>query len=338
MADQAGAVAGGAAQLVAHAATKALLFLVAGAWLTALGTKQLDALRGAARRWPLMGVLFAIGCLSLAGIAPLSLWATKDQVLAAAGVNSTALYVVGLAAAAMSAAYAGKALAIAWSSPVEDPAYDTEAIGTRRVASWQQAPLVPLAAGAAVLGMLVLPTMMQPITDAVGLPAPPSPGAVELAVSAVLALIVLRLAVRFSMPAPAWAARWLALDQCAHTLVVRPILATAAMLARFDDRVIDRAVHGAASTVSTAAQRLAHIDSRSIDGEVGSVAAATTRTGERLARIDTRFVDGAVEDVARGARGLGTLARKTQTGQVHHYYVHAVVVLAAAVLFVLIVR
>ncbi|MBB0990193.1 NADH-quinone oxidoreductase subunit L, partial [Dietzia sp. SLG510A3-30A2] len=42
-----GAAAGGAAHLVAHAATKALLFLVAGAWLTALGTKQLDALRGA---------------------------------------------------------------------------------------------------------------------------------------------------------------------------------------------------------------------------------------------------------------------------------------------------
>jgi NADH:ubiquinone oxidoreductase subunit 5 (subunit L)/multisubunit Na+/H+ antiporter MnhA subunit len=43
-------VSGGAAHLVAHASTKALLFLAAGAWLTALGTKQLAGLRGVAPR------------------------------------------------------------------------------------------------------------------------------------------------------------------------------------------------------------------------------------------------------------------------------------------------
>ena len=45
-----GAVSGGMSFLMAHAATKALLFLAAGIWLTALGTKQLSALRGVARR------------------------------------------------------------------------------------------------------------------------------------------------------------------------------------------------------------------------------------------------------------------------------------------------
>lgn len=98
---------GGAVHLVAHAATKALLFLVAGVWLSASGTKQqLGALVGAARRWPLVGVSAAVGALALAGVAPLSLWATKDAVLAAALEESPALYVVGLAASAMSAVYA----------------------------------------------------------------------------------------------------------------------------------------------------------------------------------------------------------------------------------------
>ena len=60
-----GATAGGTAQLIAHAATKALLFLIAGAWLAATGTKQLHALRGVGRRWPLVGVTFMIGALSL---------------------------------------------------------------------------------------------------------------------------------------------------------------------------------------------------------------------------------------------------------------------------------
>ncbi|MDP9430646.1 MAG: NADH-quinone oxidoreductase subunit L, partial [Actinomycetota bacterium] len=50
-----GATAGGTAQLVAHAAVKAGLFVAAGAWLTALGTRQLAGLRGAARRYPGVG-------------------------------------------------------------------------------------------------------------------------------------------------------------------------------------------------------------------------------------------------------------------------------------------
>ena len=86
----AGGVRAGTLQLVAHAATKSLLFLAAGAWLVALGTKQLPALRGAARRYPLVGVTFTIGAAVLAGWPPGSLWVAKDQVLAAALRDSPA--------------------------------------------------------------------------------------------------------------------------------------------------------------------------------------------------------------------------------------------------------
>ncbi|OEV12127.1 NADH dehydrogenase, partial [Streptomyces nanshensis] len=61
-----GGVAAGTVQLVAHAAVKSGLFLAAGIWLTALGTRQLPALRGAARRWPSVGAAFAAGALALA--------------------------------------------------------------------------------------------------------------------------------------------------------------------------------------------------------------------------------------------------------------------------------
>src|SRR5512135_1550583 len=103
-------VAGGTMHLVAHAATKSLLFLAAGAWLTALGTKDLAALTGAARRFPLVGLTFTAGALALAGVPPLSLWLTKEEVLAAALHRSLALYAVGLSAAVLSAVYAGRAL------------------------------------------------------------------------------------------------------------------------------------------------------------------------------------------------------------------------------------
>src|SRR5699024_10832582 len=109
-----GAVSGGAAHLVAHASTKALLFLAAGAWLTAWGTEDLARLRGVGRRWRVVGVCASVGALALAGIAPLSLWATKDAVLAAALEASPWLYAAGLLASALSAAYAGKALWAIW--------------------------------------------------------------------------------------------------------------------------------------------------------------------------------------------------------------------------------
>jgi NADH:ubiquinone oxidoreductase subunit 5 (subunit L)/multisubunit Na+/H+ antiporter MnhA subunit len=154
----AGGVRGGVAQLVAHAATKSLLFLAAGAWLTALGTKQLPALRGAARRYRLVGVTFTVGAAVLAGLPPGSLWVTKDEVLAAALHASPALYAVGLAAAVVSAVYSAKAAWYVW-QPVSADAgagYDTEGRGTRRVAPVTRPPLAVLAVLAAVLGVLAI--------------------------------------------------------------------------------------------------------------------------------------------------------------------------------------
>ncbi|HSK96989.1 MAG TPA: proton-conducting transporter membrane subunit, partial [Euzebyales bacterium] len=137
--------AAGTAHLVAHAVTKSLLFLCAGAWLTALGTKNLAELRGAARRHPVVGITFTAGTLALAGVPPLSLWVTKDHVLAAALHESLPLYLVGLAAAALSAAYAGRALALVWASPAPE---------RTQVPRAQQVVLPPLAAGAVGLGVI----------------------------------------------------------------------------------------------------------------------------------------------------------------------------------------
>ena len=312
-----GSVSGGAAQLVAHAATKALLFLAAGAWLSALGTKQLSALRGAARRWPLVGVCATVGLLALAGVVPLSLWATKDDVLAAAHAVSPALYVAGLAAAALSAAYAAKPLWLLWrplpeDAPTDDDmaGYDTEEEGTRTVRTAQRAPLVVLAIGAAVLGLLVWPPVGNALRAALGETGAPRPTAVELAVSAVLAVAVVLAVRRWALPAPGWAAGWLRLGALTDLLVTRPVLRLAEGLARFDDRVLDRTVD--------------------------AVAGGTLRIARVAAVVDTDVVDRAVTGIAAGARGLGRLARRSQTGLLHQYYVQAAAVLAAALLLLLI--
>ncbi len=308
-----GAVSAGTAHFVAHAATKALLFLVAGAWLSALGTKRLAALRGAARRWRLVGVCAGVGALALAGVAPLSLWATKDAALAAALEESLPLYVVGLAAAALSAAYAGKLLVVVWRRlPADAEArYDDEATGTRRVNPLQQTPLVVLSVGAAVLGALALPPWHERLRRALGGEAPSSTW-LELLGSALLALVVVGLVVRYPLPQPGWAARWLHLQAVTDAVLTRPLLRLAHALARFDDRVVDRVVEG---------------------GATGGV-----RLASRLGRADVLGVDGLVEQVARATRRLGDLARRPQTGQLHEYYVQAVALLAGGIVVLIVAR
>lgn len=302
------AVAGGAAHLVAHAAVKALLFLVAGAWLSALGTKRLTALRGAARRWPVVGACATVGALALAGVAPLALWATKDEVLAVARERSTPLYLVGLAAAALSAAYAGKVLVVVWRRIPAGIELDDEQHGTRYVGRLEQAPLVVLAAGAFVLGALALPPVGDLLRGALGGPAT---GAGELVVSAVLALAVLAVVAWRPVPEPGWARHWLGLEMAVRVGVARPALRLAAAFARADDR---------------------------LDRGVDAVARTALATARFAARADDRGVDGAVEATARRLRRLGELARRPQTGQLHEYYLQAVVVLAAGIVLLLVVR
>lgn len=311
MAAGVGAVGGGAAQLIAHAFTKAGLFLAAGAWLSVLGTKQLDDLWGVARRWRLLGWSATVGALALAGVAPLSLWATKDTVLAAALHYSPALYTVGLAASALSAAYAGKVLTVLWRTKAagSNPGITRDTLGPN---AFQQAPIVVLAVGAAAAGVLALPPAGPALTRALRGTASPPATALELLGSAALAVIVVAAVARWWVPEPRWAGGWLGLERAANLLVVRPTFGLARILARFDDRVLDRAVEATATHSLRAAHRVAH--------------------------TDIRAVDGAVEAVAGWMRRLGELARRPQTGQLHQYYLAAVVVLAFGVVVLVVAR
>ncbi|WP_246633077.1 NADH-quinone oxidoreductase subunit 5 family protein [Pseudonocardia nigra] len=293
-----GGVFAGSLQLVAHAATKSLLFLGAGAWLVALGTKRLGELRGAARTYPLVGVTFTVGAATLAGLPPLSLWVTKDAVLAAALERSPALYAAGLTAAVVSAVYATTAVWFVW-----QPAAGELAGGTGRVSALMRPPLVGLAGAAAVLGLLAVPLALEP-----------GPKWWELALSAVLAAgtVAVTWWLGDRVPAPRALADWLGLERIAHTIVVRPTLALARALARVDDAVID--------------------------GGVTAVARATRGAAAGLDRWGELSVDGMVRGIATGARALGRVARRPQTGQLHQYYAQTAAVLAVLALFVIVLR
>lgn len=298
-----GALAGGTAHFVAHAAVKSLLFLGAQAWLVVYGTRQLAELRGAARRHRAAGAAFVVGALALAGVPPLSLWATKDEILAAVG--SPALYTVTVVAALLSALYAGKALGL-----LLRPAGERHPEGSR-IGPLETGPMLVLAAGAAVLVLLALPATADGLKHVLGVPAEPSAGALSQLVTGLLAVGGVTAAALLAprLPQPAWASGWLGLQTAARTCLVRPTMRLARSLARFDDTVLDRAVTAA----PTAVRRIARW----------------------TAGADRRGVDGLVRGVAEGTRRLGALARRPQTGQLHHYYAQAVTLLATAVVLLL---
>ena len=248
-----GAISGGAAQLVAHAATKAGLFLAAGAWLSLLGTQQLDDLRGIARRWKVLGWCATVAALALAGLAPLSLWATKDTILAAAREHSIGLYLVGLLAAALSAAYAGKIVVVIWrsqSSPTDTAApRQRETRDGQHPKGFQQLPLIILALGAAISGVLVLPPVGTILSRAVNDATTAHATSAELVTSAVLAISVIAVVVRWPLPHPRWAGAWLGLERIAQLLVVCPTMGLARGLARIDDRWVDGTVEALAAGI-----------------------------------------------------------------------------------------
>ncbi|MFV9635857.1 proton-conducting transporter membrane subunit [Mycobacterium neumannii] len=329
------AVGGGAAQLISHAFTKAGLFLAAGAWLSLLGSKRLDDLRGVARRWPLIGVTAGVSALALAGVAPLSLWATKDAVLAVAREYSIPLYLAGLAATALSAAYAGKILLVIW----RRPAQGRQGMQKRLSPSmFERGPLIVLAVGTAVGGALALPPIGPRLSRALD-PGPTAHATVlELTISAALAVLVLTAVLRWGVPEPRCMASWLGLEWMAHAWVVAPTMWLAGALARFDDRILDRAVDAAAVRTLSLSRGAARFDDQILDRVVNESAAGTLTSAAAAARVDRRDVDGVVESAAALLRRLGELARKPQTGQLHQYYTSAVVIVALAVLLLIVVR
>ncbi|HEX2858437.1 MAG TPA: proton-conducting transporter membrane subunit, partial [Propionibacteriaceae bacterium] len=311
-----GATAAGTGQLVAHAATKAGLFLAAGAWLSALGTKSLAGLRGTIGDWPAVRIAASAALLSLAGVPPLSLWASKDAVLAAALHHSVPLYLVGLLGAALSAAYAGTVLRVLWAPVDADERriarthHGEEEIASGRVPPLLTASVVVLAAAAVGLGVLALPPVARALASTVG-GVLVEPSALELAVSTLVSVGVVVLVWRRPLPRPRWARDWLGLEPAAQAVVVRPTLGLARGLARADDAL------GAALDASGR----------------GTLALAS-----RASAIDDRWVDGAVRGVARGVRRLAASARRPQTGMLHQYYVQAVALVALGAVLVLLVR
>jgi NADH-quinone oxidoreductase subunit L len=147
--------------LLGHAAFKALLFLAAGSVLHAVGTNLMSEMGGLWRRMPVTFATAVIGALALAGIPPFAGAFSKDGILSAArehgGGLGTAVYVVGLVTAFVTAAYVTRLLLRTFLGASRRPEA-LPAVTPHESPLVMTAPLVVLAGATVLMGLPVLPS------------------------------------------------------------------------------------------------------------------------------------------------------------------------------------
>ena len=137
--------------LLSHAFFKAALFLGSGSVMHATDDElDMRRLGGLARRTPLTTLAFACGALGLAAIPPAAGFFSKEQI-AAAALSQPAILVAVLATSAITALYAGRLFALVFVAP----AASEQARHAHESPPLMLAPLLVLAAGALVFGLLV---------------------------------------------------------------------------------------------------------------------------------------------------------------------------------------
>jgi len=145
-------LAGAVLYIIHHIVVKTTLFLVAGLVELRAGTSDLGKLSGVARLEPLLGVLFILPALSLAGIPPFSGFVAKLALVdAGIGAGAYAIVAVSLAVSLLTLYSMTKIWANAfWGARRPDPAGRTLTAPRRALMVWSTAALVALSLGISV--------------------------------------------------------------------------------------------------------------------------------------------------------------------------------------------
>ncbi|MBI4338857.1 MAG: NADH-quinone oxidoreductase subunit L, partial [Chloroflexi bacterium] len=139
--------------LLAHAFSKALLFLGAGSVMHAMHDEtDIRKMGGLRRKMPVTALTFAVGALSLAGIPPLSGFFSKDEMLLAVLEGRNVIFLaIALGIVFLSSLYMARAyFVVFWGAVSHDAEHAHESPAVMAV------PLVLLAVGAALAGFLAL--------------------------------------------------------------------------------------------------------------------------------------------------------------------------------------
>jgi NADH-quinone oxidoreductase subunit L len=164
-----GATVAGMFHLVTHAFFKALLFLAAGSVIQGvergfhhaktgheIDPQDMRNMGGLRKQMPLTFWVYLIGGLTLAGLAPLAGFFSKDEILAAASQRHTAIFVVLIIAAFFTAFYLGRQIRMVFFGEARSAAA-AKATESSKVIT---VPLLILAALSVLGGLLNFPGWM----------------------------------------------------------------------------------------------------------------------------------------------------------------------------------
>jgi NADH-quinone oxidoreductase subunit L len=290
-----GGVDAGLSHLLSHAAFKALLFLAAGAVITAVGSNLMSGMGGLWQAMPITFWTMTAGLAALAGIPPTSGFFTKESVLAAAHqaaqghapvaawVGWTVL-VSGLLTAGLTAAYATRL----WLRTF---------FGERLVRTvggdppWSmRAPLIVLAVPTLLLGLVGLwhPLVTTGLAEH---------GGFDLGVTTIKILLIAAGALGVWQ---LWS-RDPATDPAARLGPLRPVFENAFYLDAVQDALVVRPTYAFARAVST-------VDVRLVDGLVEAAPRAVLQAGRAVLEAQSRGLARQLTYVLTGAVLLGAAA------------------------------
>jgi NADH-quinone oxidoreductase subunit L len=125
-----GAFSAGAFHLMTHAFFKALLFLGSGSVIHAMGGEQdMRRMGGLKKYMPVTFATMMVATLAIAGIPPFAGFFSKDEILAQAFQHNKVVWVIGVAAAMMTAFYMWRLMAMTFWGAYRGPAWDSHGHG-----------------------------------------------------------------------------------------------------------------------------------------------------------------------------------------------------------------
>ncbi|MBK5289711.1 MAG: NADH-quinone oxidoreductase subunit L, partial [Acidimicrobiia bacterium] len=315
-----GAWVGAVFHLFTHAFFKALLFLGAGSVSHSGSHHSFDMKKemGGLRKYmPITYVTFMIGSLALAGIFPLAGFWSKDEILATAGQNGYALFmIVGLVGALMTAAYMTRCVYLTFFGEYRGHHHPEESPKAITI------PLIVLAGFSVVAGLanaapFGVEKFAQYIEPRVAFPENiflPNfdYGLAALSLGVVLTAVGIAAAFWFERKEMqgfrGLTDRSPALE-AGHSLLVNKLY--------LDNLYEDVIVAGIKGPVGRAAY---WINMNVIDGVVNGVGKSAAAFGRVVYRdVDQLVVDGAVNGIARETDRAGGALRPLQSGRVQRY-------------------
>jgi NADH-quinone oxidoreductase subunit L len=310
-----GAWTAGVFHLFTHAFFKALLFLGAGSLIHAVHSNNMSEMGGMRKYMPTTFWTFLVGSAALAGIPPLAGFWSKDEIINGASHGYGLFMVVGLAGAAMTAAYMTRACYLIFAGEYRGHGHPHES---------PRSMALPLQ----ILGVLsVLVGLVG--TGLVGSTLRFShwvrfdvPGAREIVEEHAFNLPLAAVSVAIAVVGIGAAAGYYLRGAFPRGLAERSALARTGYRFLVNKYYLDDLyIKGVIRPIQYPIARAAYwINQRVLDGVVNGVGVGARRGAQVVYDVvDQKVIDGAVNGAGLTAEEGGIVLRHTQTGRVQQY-------------------